>query len=129
MANLIPMAGEGSRFANEGYRMPKTLVPVSGVPMIIKAIRDMPPTDKWIFVVRKEHIDNFAIDKLIKSEIKDAIIIPVEKTTEGQACTCMLAENYLDDNEELFIAACDNGYLYDKEKFNELKKPYERREV
>jgi len=121
MINLIPMAGLGTRFSNEGYKLSKPLISVSGIPMIIKVIRDLPPADKWIFVIRKEHLD-YGIDKLIKKEIQNAIIIPIEKTTNGQACTCMLAEEYLNPEEELFIASCDNGFLYNKEKFNELKK-------
>lgn len=120
MANIIPMAGVGSRFSEEGYKVPKPLISVSGVPMIVKAIRDMPESNKWIFIVRKEHIDNNNIDKTIKNEIPDAIIIPIDYTTEGQACTCMLAEPYLKPDEPVFIAACDNGYLYNKEKYKKL---------
>jgi len=122
MINLIPMAGLGSRFYKVGYTLPKPLIPVSGTPMIIRVIKNLPPADKWIFVVRKEHIDNYGIDKLIRSEIQNAIIISVEKTTEGQACTCMLAKEYFDKEDELLIAACDNTSIYDKDKFNELKK-------
>ena len=44
------MAGLGSRFSKEGYTTPKALIPVSGVPMIIQAIRNMPPSEKWIFI-------------------------------------------------------------------------------
>ena len=120
MINLIPMVGLGTRFSNEGYKLSKPLVPVSGIPMILKVIRDLPKADKWIFVMREEHIE-YGVDKLIKKEIPDAIIISVRGTTEGQACTCMLAEKYLDSDEELFIASCDNGFLYDKDKFNQLK--------
>ncbi len=120
MANLIPMAGLGSRFAKEGYKLPKALVPVSGMPMIVRAIRGMPPSDKWIFVVRKEHVDDFKIDRVIRSEIPNAIIIPVEKTTEGQACTCMLGQEHLDPEEPLFIAACDTGSLYDTKTYGRL---------
>lgn len=120
MANIIPLAGLGSRFTTEGYTLPKPLIPVSGVPMIIKAIKDMPKSDKWIFIVRQEHIDDYKIDKLIQREIPNAIIIPVIKTTEGQACTCMLAEPYLDPEEPVFIAACDNSFVYDKSKYNQL---------
>ena len=115
------MAGEGTRFSSEGYTLPKALIPISGVPMIIKAIRDMPKSDKWIFMVRKDHIDDYKIDEVIKSEIPDAIIISVSKTTQGQACTCMLGEKYLEPGEPVFIAACDNGYVYDKEKYNQLQ--------
>jgi dTDP-glucose pyrophosphorylase len=120
MANLIPMAGLGSRFADAGYTLPKPLISVSGEPMIINAIRDMPKSDKWIFVVRKEHVDEFKIDQIIKKELPNAIIIAIDKTTEGQACTCLLAEKYLDPEEPLLIAACDNGYFYDTKRYTEL---------
>jgi dTDP-glucose pyrophosphorylase len=118
--NLIPMGGIGSRFSIEGYLLPKALIPVSGVPMIIKAIRDMPTADKWIFIVKQEHIDKYKIDEIIKSEIPESNIIGIEKTTEGQACTCLLAEKYFKPDDSLFIAACDVGYLYDEERYNKL---------
>lgn len=120
MANVIPMAGLGSRYSKEGYILPKPLIPVSGMPMIIRAIRDMPKSDKWIFIVRKEHIEKHSIDRLIREEIPEAIFVAVDKTTEGQACTCMLAEPHLDPEEPMFIAACDNGYLYDKKRYEKL---------
>ncbi len=121
MANIIPIAGLGSRFSEAGYLLPKPLVPVSGKPMIINAIRRMPPSKRWIFIVRQEHIDNYAIDRLIRSEIKDAMVIPVEKTTEGQASTCALALPYINKGEEVFIAACDNSFLYDNAIYEGLK--------
>ncbi|MBN2368841.1 NTP transferase domain-containing protein [Candidatus Woesearchaeota archaeon] len=120
MANIIPMAGLGSRFSKEGYLLPKPLLPVSGKPMIIKVIESLPDSDKWIFIVRKEHIDEYKIDRLLKSKIPGAIVVPVEKTTEGQASTCMLAMSHLDPEEPMFIAACDNSFLYDKEKYTAL---------
>lgn len=116
------MAGLGIRFDKEGYKLPKPLIPVSGESMILRIIRGMPKSDKWIFLVRKEHLEAFGIDRIIKKEIPSAIIIPVEKTTDGQACTCMLAEPYLNLDEELFISPCDSSFLYDKQKFEELKK-------
>lgn len=115
------MAGLGTRFSNEGYKLSKPLIPVSGIPMILKAIRDLPKADKWIFVMREEHIE-YGVDKLIKREIPHAIIISVKGTTEGQACTCMLAKEYLDSGEELFITSCDSGFLYNEDKFNQLRK-------
>jgi NDP-sugar pyrophosphorylase family protein len=124
MINLIPMAGLGTRFSQEGYKLSKPLISVSGVPMIVKVIRDLPKAEKWIFVMRKEHIE-YGVDKLIKKEIPHAIIIVVEKTTEGQACTCKLAEPYIEPDEELLIASCDVGFLYDKEKFEDLRKRYD----
>lgn len=120
MINLIPMAGLGSRFSKEGYLLPKPLISVSGKPMIAKVIEDLPKADKWIFVIRKEHLE-YGLDKIINKYVKNAIIIPIDYTTEGQACTCMLAWEHINPEQELLIAACDNGYLYDKHKFERLK--------
>src|SRR3989344_4995750 len=114
------MAGLGSRFSQEGYALPKPLIPVSSKPMILQAIKHMPPSDKWIFIVRQEHIKEHHIDEIIKREIPSAIIIAISTTTPGQANTCLLAQAYLDPNEPLFIAACDNGYVYDKKNYQDL---------
>ena len=121
MANVIPMSGSGSRFAAEGYILPKPVIPASGAPMILTIIDALPPSDKWIFVVRKEHIDNYGIDKVILKKLPGAIIVPEEKPV-GQATSCMLALSYLDPEEDVLIAACDNSFLYDEEKFSALKK-------
>ena len=114
------MAGLGSRFYSEGYLLPKPLIPVSCKPMIIRVIESLPESDKNIFIVRKEFVDEYKIDRLIKSAINDAIVISVDKTTEGQLSTCMLAMPYLKKDEPMFIASCDNSFLYDKKKYSKL---------
>lgn len=38
---LIPAAGTGRRFAEDGYRGPKPLIPVLGEPMISHVIRSL----------------------------------------------------------------------------------------
>lgn len=122
MINIVPMAGEGSRFSEAGYLLPKALVPVSGKPMIVRVIESLPSAEKSIFIVRAEHIQKYQLDSLIKSVSPNSIIIPVDKTTDGQATTCMLAMPYLKPDDEIFIAACDNSFVYDEKRFNELKK-------
>lgn len=121
MANVIPMAGLGSRFAKEGYRLPKPLIPVSGKPMIAKVIEDLPDSDTWVFIVREEHVADYAIDDLLRSKVPNADIVTVSETTKGQACTAMLAEPHLDRGEEVLIAACDHGFLYDESAYHELR--------
>jgi dTDP-glucose pyrophosphorylase len=113
------MAGKGTRFSEEGYKLPKPFIDVSGMPMILKVIKDLPPADKWIFVIREEHKSE-GVEDLIRNEIPNAIFL-VDPNPIGQATSCMVAKDYLDTDEELFIAACDNGFLYNKEKFNNLR--------
>ena len=48
MKILIPMAGEGSRFVNEGYTFPKPLIDVGGKPMIQKVVENLDFTSEYI---------------------------------------------------------------------------------
>jgi len=115
------MSGSGSRFSDAGYILPKPLIPVSGQPMILSVIDAMPESDKWIFILRDEHVTKYAVDKVILSRVPNAIIV-IDPNPHGQATTCMLALPHLSPDEDMFIVACDNSFLYDKEKFAELKK-------
>lgn len=119
MANLITMAGLGKRFSNEGYKIPKALISTSGKPMIHKVIESLPKSDKWVFILRQEHVDNFAMDKVIKQVLPNAIIT-IDKELSGQA-SIFCAEKYLDKNEEVFIAGCDCGFLYNNKKHDKIK--------
>ncbi len=121
MINIIPMAGLGSRFSQEGYLLPKPLIPVSGLPMISQVIRHLPTAAETVFIVRDEHISEYAIDKVIKKESPNARIIGLSKTTDGQATTCLLGLEGVPDDEEVFISACDNSFLFDDSKFATLR--------
>lgn len=121
--NLIPSAGAGQRFVDEGFDVPKPLIEIEGVPMIIKAAEKLPPADQWIFICRDEHVKNFNIDQKLKKYFHGLKIIPVDYLTEGQASTCLLAKEYLFNDDVLTIGACDNATDYNLEAFkDELSK-------
>lgn len=119
MTNLIPMAGAGSRFSEEGYKDPKPLIEVSGKPMVIQAVMSLPAADRWIFICREEHIKNYRIDKILKESFPSCKIIAIDYLTEGQVKTCLLAEPHLQE-ESLLIGACDNGMEWDKKRYKSL---------
>ena len=54
------MAGEGSRFAKEGYQFPKPLIDVNGKPMIQRVVENLDFDAEYIFLVRKEHLEKYA---------------------------------------------------------------------
>ncbi len=118
--NLIPLAGKGQRFLNEGYKLPKPLISVDGIPMVIKATKSLPTANKYIFLCLQEHIEEYKIDKKIKKYYPKAIIVPIKKITEGQASTCILAQEFINPEDELTIGACDNGMAYDQKDFSKL---------
>ena len=115
------MAGLGTRFASEGYLLPKALVPVSGKPMIVQVINHLPKADQSVFIIRQEHALDYKVDELIKNTLANTKILPLKETTEGQASTCLLGLEGVDDNEEVFISACDNAFVFNTEKFEALK--------
>lgn len=126
---LIPMAGAGQRFAEAGYQVHKpaimTIDRFDGhqKPMVVCATKDLPGVRKdgsnVIYVDRTFHKED-GVEDAIRQYYEKAQFITIDHLTQGQACTCMLAENYLNPKEPLLIAGCDNGMDIDVAAFQEL---------
>ena len=107
---IMPMAGEGSRFAKAGWKTPKPLIELKGIPLFQRAISSVAIDGvdmKYSFIVRQEHIDNQHIDQLIKDILPEARIFSVKKTTRGAVETCLVAEAGIDDDDAIVVMDCD----------------------
>ena len=111
------MAGEGTRFKNKGYTIPKPLIDIKGKPMFIRAANCMPPADLWIFICQKNLLKDGLIYKYIKENFNNYEIIYIDYLTDGQASTCNLAKKYLIDNDQIFISACDSYFEYNADEY------------
>ena len=60
------------------------------------------------------------ITAVLRENYPDAAFIGVDHLTEGQACTCLLAKEFIDNDEPLFIAGCDNGMVCDHKEFSDM---------
>ena len=128
MKILIPMAGEGKRFQDAGYKESKPGILTydrrtgKKLPMVICATKDIPGIrergDNLIFVDRSFHRTD-GTETAILLEYPNARFFRVDHLTEGQACTCLLAKDIIDDDEELLIAGCDNGMEFDSNAFSD----------
>ena len=116
--NIIPMAGEGSRFVKKGYKIPKPLIPINGVPMVVRAAKCLPDAELWIFICREGHILNSEIKKILYQYFSSPKIISVDFLTPGQASTCLLAREYLKPDDIITIGSCDCKMDYNKIDFN-----------
>ena len=123
MKILIPMAGEGSRFAKEGYTFPKPLIDVNGKPMIQTVVENLDFNAEYIFLVRGEHLQKYEglEDTLQRITNGKCSIVVVDELTEGAACTALLAKEHIDNNEDLLIANSDQYIEYSPENFNTMK--------
>jgi len=116
-AVIMPMAGLGQRFANEGYALTKPLIPVSGLPMVAQAAHDLPPAEQYVFVLRADMPGYREVAAELKRIYPAALIKTIDSVTEGQACTALIGVDTLlaadgDFSGPLTIGACDNGALY-----------------
>lgn len=118
--NLVPMAGKGSRFQKDGFRVTKPLIQICGEPMMVAASNSFPPAKKWVFLLRDTELAKHPIEKAIHQRFEQARVIPVDHDTSGQAATCLLAEREFEKDESLFIASCDYQTIYDSQKWESL---------
>lgn len=111
-AVVVPMAGAGRRFAEEGYTLPKPLIPVSGKPMAAQAVADLPEAPPR-FVLRSDLPEVERLRASLEDTFPGGAVIMLDGLTEGQAITCALGCEGLDEEVPVTFGACDNGLLYD----------------
>ena len=117
---IIPGAGEGSRFANAGWKKPKPFIDVDGLPMIERVISNVTPeVGKVALLLRKQHMDDqpALVQKL---EQIGHQIIPISDLTEGTASTVLIARRYYDNDQAMLVSNSDqlvdfdvNAYIED----------------
>jgi NDP-sugar pyrophosphorylase family protein len=126
-ALVIPMAGLGQRFADEGYALTKPLIPVSGLPMVAQATHDLPSAEHHVFVLRADMAGYADVANQLTALYPKAIVKTIDRVTDGQACTALIGLDALEEEvgnscSPITIGACDNGALYDAESFDKLVK-------
>ncbi len=104
----IPMAGQGSRFVNAGYKTPKPFIEINGTTLIELVLDNLNLNDaKYILLARTEHlISQTKIVERIKKNF-DVTFIPVDKLTEGAACTVLHAHRLINNETPLLLANSD----------------------
>lgn len=119
-AVVIPMAGLGKRFSDEGYELTKPLIRVSGRPMVIQATNDLPSTPVNRFVLRQDIPDLDEIVAKLRSSFVGTELVILDELTEGQAVTAMEGVKGLNPDEPVTIGACDNGLLFNSDAYRSL---------
>lgn len=116
---LIPMAGAGSRFAKVGYKLPKPLIDVNGIPMIQRVIENLNIDAQYVFIMQESLYEAHNMGTILPLMVPGCKIVQTFGLTEGAACTTLLAKEYIDNKKHLLIANCDqliewnsNDFMY-----------------
>ncbi len=127
MRLILPMAGNGSRFFDDGYDLPKPLIDVGGKPMFMRVIENLGNTTDFsevTCIVRSDHIEKYAIDERIRHYDSKIEIVVTDGLTEGAACTVMLATNR-DAFNSLMVANTDQIQIWDRRRFDGLRRGWD----
>lgn len=110
MKIIITMAGMGSRFREIGLDKPKHEIYANGKTLFEWSLLSLKDffSDEFIFIVREGfYNENFIIKILNQLDIKKFHIVVVDELTDGQASTCLCADNLLSGTDSICIFNID----------------------
>ena len=110
---IMPMGGRGYRFFKDGYSMPKPLIELNGKPFFYwsaQSVMKFIDVADISFVVLKEHIESFGIDRKIKEYYPQARIVVIPEVLPGAVMTCLEGVKGLGDGPLLFND-CDHMFI------------------
>ncbi len=113
---VIPMAGRGQRFLDQGFKVPKPLVESNGKTLLEWSIDSLPLElcSRLICIVLEEHCDKFNLDDFLVSKYGnkkfELHILKIPTVTKGQAETVYYSRDLWDMNEGLAIFNADTAF-------------------
>jgi dTDP-glucose pyrophosphorylase len=118
---VVPMAGRGSRFQEQGYTDSKPFIDVNGKPMIQRVVENLNIefNSEYKFVILCQEQDYQRYDFSFFEDIvgHDNIeIIRLNGTTEGAACTLLEAKPFIDNDVPMLSFNTDQMIDYDVDK-------------
>jgi NDP-sugar pyrophosphorylase family protein len=117
MINVVVLAaGPNDEFSEDGYRFPKNLVEIEGIPLLGRVIATTTTIAgdlRVIVCISQQEDREFHTSETIRLVAPDAQIIHVKEQTAGALCTALLAVDLLSDEDELLIINGDSLVLQD----------------
>ena len=105
---LLPIAGNGQRFIDKGYKDPKPLIEINGKTILDRSLESV-KTDNCnlIFIIREDHCKDHNLNLILRSKYKDCKIVIIPGLTDGALSTCLLAKDHIDNDQPLIIFTPD----------------------
>ena len=110
---VMPMAGAGSRFYENGFNIPKPLIEIHEKPFLYWSTMSVM---KYIeladltFVVLREHIEKNQIDKVIRMYFPNADIVSIPEILPGPVFTACRGSESITDDLPVIFNDCDHMF-------------------
>jgi len=121
MQLIIPMSGVGKRFQDNGYKLPKPFIQISGRPMIQHVVEMFPDIENVLFIVNREHFEDLTLGLEARLlEISPfAKIAVIESHKLGPAWAIYQARNHINLEVPVVVNYCDFACIWDSFAFRE----------
>ena len=118
---VIPMEGQSSRFFNDGFTVPKFLLPVSQsdpyITMIEGATNTLQMCGNLIFIIQRDHT-KYNIDTFLHEKYPESTILYLDRYTGGCVESVYeAAKEYINNDMPLVISNCDQFLEWDSSEF------------
>jgi len=117
---IIPLAGDGNRFAKKNFIQPKPLIKINKLTLIETAIKTLDIKNGIFYFVRKKYKNtnfNNELDSILKKYTKKKNIIVIKQTLNGPVRSCMQLKKKMKKNYPLIIANCDQYLKWNSDNF------------
>ncbi len=115
---VIPMAGQGKRFQEAGYTVPKPFIDIKGRTMLEWSLESLHTEgSRFILIARTPQLLGYEKAMEAMQEKYQCVIISVESVTQGMASSVLLAKEYINNEDPLLIGACDQTVDISMEEF------------
>ncbi len=125
---LVPIAGKSYFFDESKQGFPKPFIEICGKTMLEIFIKNFEniKDKQFIFILKKNAALRFHLDDAILTlSDQKALNIFTENETGGMACSCMLAIDFIDNDEPLLIVNMDQFFELDLNKVVKKFKDYD----
>lgn len=128
---LIPIAGRDRFFPEGQFVFPKPLVDICGSPVIEHTLRSLLTISgqpRFTFVMQEQDCESFNLDDVVRVVVapQHAEIVRIVAPTQGAICSCLMAIDQIDPDEELIVANGDQILTAD---LNEAIDDFRKREL
>ncbi|MEW9501058.1 NTP transferase domain-containing protein [Jeotgalibacillus marinus] len=124
MKIVIPMSGRGNRFLQAGYKDPKPLIEVDGMPMIEHVVNMFPGETDFLFICSRDHLETTNMKEVLTRIAPLGKIVGIDPHKKGPVFAVSKVLQELGDSDEVIVNYCDFSCYWDYRDF--LKNTRER---
>lgn len=114
---VIPACGYGRRFQDVGIWLTKPLIKVFDRTLIDWSVSSLGLKGNYIFIIREEDQIKFSLASYLRDTFGRCQIIQLKEGTEGAACTVLKATKYINNDNPLLVANCDQYIEWNPNSF------------